>query len=140
MTKQKQMGDQKKYTIKVSDSFERLDEKRDYETSFRRWLVREIEEGRMTTMEAVKEFNFNPSNGGALIYDWRKKYASSMFLSLPSMTEQEKQQLAALQKQLKAMEQQLEEARMRNIALSTLIDVAEETLKIDIRKKPGAKQ
>lgn len=63
-----------------------------------------------------------------------------MFLSLPPMTEQEKQELAALQKQLKEMEKQLEDARMRNIALSTLIDVAEETLKIDIRKKPGAKQ
>lgn len=63
-----------------------------------------------------------------------------MFLSLPSMTEKEKQELAALQKQLKTMEKQLEEARMRNIALNTLIDVAEEKLKIDIRKKPGAKQ
>lgn len=140
MNNQNQMGDQKEYTLKVSDSFDRLDEKHDYEVSFRRWLVREIEEGRMTTSDAVKEFNFNPSNGGTLIYEWRKKYALSMFLSLPPMTEQEKQQLAALQKQLKAMEKQLEEARMRNIALSTLIDVAEETLKIDIRKKPGAKQ
>ena len=38
------------------------------------------------------------------------------------------------------LEQQLEDARMRNIALDTLIDVAEEKLKINIRKKPGAKQ
>lgn len=140
MTKQNQMGVQKKYTVKVSESFERKDEKCDYEVSFRRWLVREIEEGRMTTMEAVKTFNMHPHNGRIMIYEWRKKYAPSMFLSLPAMTEQEKQELAALQKQLKAMEKQLEEARMRNIALSTLIDVAEETLKIDIRKKPGAKQ
>jgi hypothetical protein len=63
-----------------------------------------------------------------------------MHLSLPLMTEQEKQELSALQKQLKAMEKQLEDARMHNIALDTLIDVAEEKLKIDIRKKPGAKQ
>lgn len=134
------MGDQKKYTVKVSDSFERVDEQCDYEVSFRRWLVREIEEGRMTTMEAVKQFNFHPHNGCIMIRDWRKKYAASMFLSLPSMTEQQKQELAALQKQLKAIEKQLEEAKMRNIALNTLIDVAEEKLKIDIRKKSGAKQ
>lgn len=140
MNNQNQMGAQKKHTVKVSDSFERKDEKFDYEVSFRRWLVREIEEGRMTTMGAVKEFNLDPQYGRKHIWDWRKKYASSMFLSLPPMTEQEKQELAALQKQLKAMEKQLEDARMRNIALSTLIDVAEETLKIDIRKKPGAKQ
>ncbi|MDA3616809.1 hypothetical protein [Polluticaenibacter yanchengensis] len=134
------MSDQKKYTVKVSDSFELTDEKCDYEVTFRRWLIREIEEGRMTTADAVSEFNFNPINGISLIYQWRKKYAPSMFLSLPSMTEKEKQELGALQKQLKTMEKQLEEARMRNIALNTLIDVAEEKLKIDIRKKPGAKK
>ena len=134
------MGDQKKYTIRVSDSFEQVNEKCDYEVSFRRWLVREIEEGRTTTMEAVKEFNLHPHNGRGMIYDWRKKYAPSMFLSLPPMTEQEKQELAALQKQLKAMEKQLEDARMRNIALNMLIDVAEDKLKIKIRKKRGTKQ
>ena len=71
---------------------------------------------------------------------WRDKYAPEMILSLEDMTEAEKQKLAALQKKLKAAEKQLEEARMRNIALDTLIDVAEEKLKISIRKKPGAKQ
>jgi hypothetical protein len=63
-----------------------------------------------------------------------------MLLPLADMNEQEKQKLSALQKQLKAMEKQLEDARMHNIALNTLIDVAEEKLKISIRKKPGAKQ
>lgn len=134
------MEEQKEYTVKVSDSFDRLDEKYEYEVSFRRWLVREIEEGRLTTMEAVRTFNLHPDRGRVMIWEWRKKYAPSMLLSLPEMTEQEQQDFAALQKQLKAIEKQLEEARMRNIALNTLIDVAEETLKIDIRKKPGAKQ
>lgn len=32
----------KKYTIKVSDSFEKTDENFSYEIAFRRWLVREI--------------------------------------------------------------------------------------------------
>ena len=133
------MSKHKTYTIKVSDSFPVIDDKQDYEISFRRWLVREIEEGRMSTTEAVKAFNFDPSSGGQLISKWRKKYAATMFLPLPTMTAQEKQELAAPQKQLQAMEQ-LEEARMRNIALNTIIDVAETQLKIDIRKKPGAKQ
>jgi hypothetical protein len=63
-----------------------------------------------------------------------------MVLPLTGMTEAEKQKLAAVQKQLKAAEKQLEDARMRNIALNMLIDVAEEKLNISIRKKPGAKQ
>jgi transposase-like protein len=128
------------YTILVSDSFERTDEKCKFENSFRRWLVREIEEKRITISEAVKQFNFNPKNGHWLIKGWRSKYASEMVLPLTDMTEAEKQKLANLQKQLKAAEKQLEDARIRNIALNTLIDVAEEKLKINIRKKPGAKQ
>ena len=128
------------HTILVSDSFERTDENHRYEVPFRRWLVREIEEQRMTSAEAVKRFNFNPKSGPTLIRDWRRKYAPEMVLTLPEMTQQEKQELAALQKQVKALEKQVEDSKMRNIALNMLIDVAEEKLKISIRKKPGAKQ
>lgn len=130
----------KEYTIQVSESFARTDERNNYEVSFRRWLVREIEEQRMTLTEAIERFNFHPKNGYSLIHDWRKKYAPEMILALPAMTEKEKQKLEALQKQTKALEKQLEDARMRNIALNMLIDVAEDKLKISIRKKLGAKQ
>jgi len=130
----------KSYTILVSDSFESTDEKCSYELPFRRWLVRELVEERMTVGDAIERFHFNPKNGHSLIYTWVSKYAPEMVLSLPGMSEAEKQKLANLQKQLKAAEKQLEDARMRNIALNMLIDVAEEKLKISIRKKPGAKQ
>ena len=128
------------YTLLVSDSFEQSDEKCNYEVSFRRWLVREIEERRMSINDAIERFNFNPQNGDSLIRSWRNKYGPEMVLSLADMTEAEKQKLTVLQKQMKAMEKQLEDARMRNIALNMLIDVAEEKLNISIRKKPGAKQ
>ena len=140
MAKQKSMEPSNQFTTKVSDSFERTDEKCIYEVAFRRWLVREIGEGRLTVSEAVKQFNFHSENGRFLIRDWRRKYGTEMVLTLPAMTEKEKQDMLALQKQVKAMEKQLEDARMRNIALNMLIDVAEDKLKIKIRKKPGAKQ
>ena len=63
-----------------------------------------------------------------------------MVLPLPDMTAEEKQKMELLQKQLKEAEKQLAEASMKNIALNMLIDVAEEKLKISIRKKPGARQ
>lgn len=129
-----------KYTTQVSESFEKSDEKYRYEVPFRKWLVREIEEQRMSVSQAVERFNFHPKNGFDLIRYWREKYACEMVLSLPDMTAEEKQQLASLQKQNKALAKQLEDARMKNIALDLLIDVAEEKLKISIRKKPGAKQ
>jgi len=41
---------------------------------------------------------------------------------------------------VKALQKALEDAQFKVIALNTLIDVAEDQLKINIRKKPGAKQ
>jgi len=128
------------FSILVSDSFDRTDDRNAYEVSFRRWLVSQLEAREMTVGEAIRKFNINPSSGAKLIRDWRRKYSGDIIPNPIEMTEQEKQKLTALQKQLKAMEKQLEDARMRNVALNTLIDVAEEKLKINIRKKPGAKQ
>ncbi len=128
------------YTTLVSSSFEQMDEDFTYEVAFRRWLVREIEEQRLTPAQAIERFNFHPNNGYTLIHKWRLKYAQEMVLSLPEMTFQEKQDLALLQARTKELEKQLEQAKMYNIALNTLIDVAEEKLKISIRKKPGAKR
>lgn len=130
----------KDYTFLVSESFADEKEKSNYEVAFRRWLVRELDAERMTVADAIERFNFNPRSGASLIYKWRKKYASDIVLSLPVMTEKERQKLEALQKQIKALEKQLEDAQMKNTALETLIDVAEEQLKIQIRKKPGPKQ
>jgi transposase len=128
------------YTTLVSDSFGNQKEKGTYEVAFRRWLVRELDAGRISITEAVERFNFDPLNGRSLIFNWRKKYASDIALTLPVMTEKERQKLEALQKQLKQMEKQLEDAQMKNIALETMIDVAEDQLTINIRKKSGPKQ
>jgi hypothetical protein len=128
------------HTILVSDSYGNTNEKGTYEVAFRRWLVRELAAGRITLKEAIERFNFNPVNAHALIACWRKKYAPGISITLPAMTENERQKLEALQKQIKQMEKQLEDAQMKNIALETMIDVAEEQLKINIRKKPGPKQ
>lgn len=128
------------YTVFVSDSFVQTDENCKFEPSFRRWLVKEILDDRISINQAIERFNFHPKKGRFLIQNWQKKYSKELFLSLSEMTEQEKQELKAVQEQLKATQKQLEEAIIGNIALNTLIDVAEEKLKIKIRKKPGAKQ
>ena len=76
----------------------------------------------------------------SLLWYWRKKYAPEIGLPLPEMTEKERQELALVTKRLQELEKELAKARMKNIALETLIDVAEEKLKINIRKKSGPKQ
>lgn len=73
----------------------------------------------------------------ALIHYWKKKYAPSIAVTLPVMTEKERQKLEAAQNRMKALEKQLEDAQMKNIALETMIDIAEQELRIDIRKSLG---
>lgn len=109
-------------------------------TAEKRWLVREIESGRMTVGEAKERIEFYSKAPDALIQHWRKKFASEIAFTLPVMTEKEKQKLEAAHKRLKQLEKQLEDAQFKNIALETMIDIAEEQLKISIRKKSGPKQ
>jgi hypothetical protein len=108
--------------------------------AFRRWIVREIVSGRMSQKQAIDRFDFGVKDGFNLLRYWIKRYNPSIPVTLPVMTEKERQKIEMLQKQLKALEKNLENAQMKNIALETMIDVAEEQLKIKIRKKSGPKQ
>ena len=110
-----------------------------YEIAFRRWVVREIQAGLMTVGEFAHRFTLEHRKASELVRYWSSRYGSEMVHTLPAMSEKEKQKLEALQKQNAQLTKQLEEAQMRNIVLETLIDVAEEDLRINIRKKPGPK-
>jgi cell division septum initiation protein DivIVA len=45
-----------------------------------------------------------------------------------------------LEKRIKELEKQLEHAQMKNVALNTMIDIAEQEYKLEVRKKSGPKQ
>lgn len=111
-----------------------------YEQAFRRWLVREIESGRLSKRSAIEKFDFGSSDPESLLRRWMKRYSSPVSLTLPLMTQKERQKAEAFEKRLKELEKQLEAAQMKNAALETLIDVAEDQLKTPIRKKFGPKQ
>ena len=112
----------------------------EFPVAHRRWLIREIESGRMTIQKAIDQFNFQSKNPTALLKNWRRRYAPEIAVTLPVMTEKEQQKQELLQKRIKELEKQLEDAQMKNIALETLIDVAEEQLNVPIRKKAGPRQ
>jgi len=46
----------------------------------------------------------------------------------------------SLEARLKALQTELDREKLKNLALTTMIEVAEEELHIDIRKRAGAKQ
>jgi len=110
----------------------------------RRSIVRALEEGRMTVEEAKLGYNISSIR---TIIQWLRD------------SKREKEELVASNKMLMAnkvdnqqpdpdpgkmtLEQalkELEEEKLKVKALNTLIDIAEENLKISIRKKPGARQ
>lgn len=111
-----------------------------YEISFRRWLVSEIELGNMTVNEAAIRFNFDFKKFRDIYRDWQMKYSSKIHLSLQAMTPEELTEFKKLQERIKELEEQLEKAQIKNVLTETMIDIAEEQLKIDIRKKRGPKQ
>lgn len=117
-----------------------MEEKKTLSNAEKRWIVREIESGRMTIGEAQERIKFMSKSPRTLIEHWRKRFAPEISFTLPIMTENEKRKFDAAQKRIKELEKQLENAQMKNISLETMIDIAEEQLKISIRKKSGPKQ
>ena len=120
----------------MPDNFGDDHEKGSYEVAFRRWMIRELRETKEWLFkESIERFNINPANNRQLIKEWSKKYAPEMVRDWPLITEKDRQKVETLQQRLHAAEQQLKHAQMKNIGLETLIDVAEDKLKISITKK-----
>lgn len=53
---------------------------------------------------------------------------------------EKKDTVEALEARLQELQAELDREKLKNLALNTMIEVAEKELQIDIRKKPGAKQ
>lgn len=117
---------------------EKVDFKK-YETSFRRWLVCEIESGRMSWQEARSRFSL-PYHFDKLYRQWQLRYADEIVLTLPLMSAKERTDNQALEKRIRELEEQLELAQKKLMAVNIMIDIAEKDYKLEIRKKHGPKQ
>jgi hypothetical protein len=110
-----------------------------YETSFRRWLVCEIESRRISWQEARSRFNL-PYRFDTIYSVWQKRYSDQIILTLPLMSAEDRTNNQELEKRVRELEKQLELAQMKVVALNTVIDIAEKSYKLEIRKKSGPKQ
>jgi hypothetical protein len=132
-----------KRSLEITDNQEGfVQEKSDYskyEISFRRWLVREIDSGQMSLLEAKERFKL-PYHFSKVYKRWQKKHSETYHVSLSLMTAKERTENAKLELRIKELEKKLERAKMKNLAVETMIDIAETEFKIDIRKKFGSKQ
>ena len=132
-----------KKSVLLSDNMEGFEEApinwKNYETSFRRWLVSEIELGHMTIHQARDKFQL-PYHFTSTYKLWQAKYSSKIHVALQAMTSEELTEFKKLQAYIKELEKQLESAQIKNVLTESMIDIAEDLFKIDIRKKSGPKQ
>lgn len=112
--------------------------KKTYSVSQKRSLVRAIEQG-MSINEAKVAFGISSRN---TIKHWIQVYSSENtdLSELNAVAMSKKKSTGSESTHIQALQKALAEAQLQNKALNTLIDIAEEKLKIDIRKKSGAKQ
>jgi transposase len=104
----------------------------------KRTIVSAIEQGRMSLKEAQVSYKIKSSR---IIREWLRQYKSEKVeICIEKQVPMSKKKKVPVTSQTAALQKALQEAELKIKALNTLIDVAEEQLKIDIRKKSGARQ
>ncbi|NJO91495.1 MAG: hypothetical protein HC831_22935 [Chloroflexia bacterium] len=94
--------------------------------------VRDVQAGILTLDEAAKKYDVYKQS----IQSWMAKYS----ILIPAHKIESIQDSASEQKIAKTSLKEIEELKLKVIALETMIDVAEKELNIDIRKKSGTKR
>ena len=112
-----------------------------YSEEFKWEVVQSVLSGRLSKESA--RIAYGIKSNSAILY-WMRKYSGnddyrgthSLTMSLPAMRDNKEYQ--ELQDRIKQLEEELRRANLRADLWQKMIEVAEEQLKIDIRKKYGA--
>jgi len=111
---------------------------------FKLMVVQDYLSSGISKEELKRKYNFTGCNN---IYRWLRKFELSKpiedQIELHRSMAKEKQKSSLeqeLELKIKKLEEDLKREQFRTKALSTMIDIAERELKVDIRKKSGAKR
>ena len=109
-----------------------------YSSAFKQKVVSEIESGELTIAEAQRLYGIN---GATTIQSWIRKLGKNHLLSRIVRIEMkdEKDRIKELEKQINELESALAKTQIKNIALESLVEVAEEHYRIDFKKNFGGK-
>ena len=110
-----------------------------FSEAFKLHVIEEVESGRLTQSEARRKYGIL---GHSTIEKWFRKYGSLRYSSAKGKTfmSNDAHDKLRLENEIKALKQELEDARLKNVVMETFLDIAEKELGIPIRKKYGAKQ
>jgi transposase-like protein len=121
-----------------SQNYEEHIKRKIYTNLQKRTIVSAVEQGRMSIEEAQVAYKIKNHK---TIRGWMQQYKSEKVeICIETQPPMSKKKKGEVTSQTAALQKALQEAELKIKALNTLIDVAEEQLKIDIRKKSGARQ
>ena len=92
-------------------------------------IVEEYLKGEVSLRELGRRYGIDHVS----LHRWVKEYRSERNLAEAGYTKEEAEEI-------KRLRRELEEAKLRNELLVAMIDIAEEEMGIDIRKKRGARR
>jgi transposase-like protein len=107
-----------------------------YSESLKREVVIQVQSGQISKEEARRKYGIR---GHSTILKWIRKFEESD-PHLQSLMDYSKSDKKELIKRIKELERKLEDEQIRSFGYSKMIDIAEEQLKVPIRKKPDTKQ
>ena len=107
-----------------------------YEESLKREVILLVQSGQISKEEARRRYGIR---GHATILNWIRKFEGSD-PHLQSLMDYSKSDKKELIKRIKELERKLEDEQIRSFGYSKMIDIAEDRLKVPIRKKPDTKQ
>jgi transposase len=100
---------------------------RDYSVAFKLQVVGEIERGELNYDQAGRKYGIQ---GNTTVSIWMKKYASLAWKQNPTLTNKK-----TPEQRIKELEELLAREKEKVLVLNTAIDVADEMLEANIRKK-----
>jgi transposase-like protein len=100
---------------------------RDYSLAFKLQVVAEIERGELNYDQADRKYGIQ---GNVTVAKWMKKYASLEWKQLPTVSTKK-----TPEQRIKELEELLAREKEKVLVLNTVIDVADEMLNANIRKK-----
>ena len=110
--------------------------------SLMRKVVEELYSGTITRSDLCRKYNIAATVTLVRWERWYDEEQKQMLSSTPMLTDKEPEGASiALQDPLakRGLEEELRLAKLKIICLETMIDVAEQSLQIEIRKKAGTK-
>ena len=117
------------------------DNRGEYSDEFKRFVVSEIESGKRNPKDLNQAYGIQ---GHSTILKWCRKYGGNHYpmakrTSNDSAIKGKDDETALLRNQVKLLQKDLDESRLKQATLETLIDIAEKHYSIRIKKNSGAK-